>query len=264
MTALDDDFDDFDDFSSSPYSLFGSPYLNRVSSEDFLNAAASGNEAVVKQYIKENNGCYDHKQMCKRMDVTLDNRSALHHAAKNGHVNIINLLMKTDIDVNARGSMGNSALHDAVSHSQREAVAALLANERVINSPLNDYMESPLKLAVLAGNFGITKMLLEAGVFTSQYDDLIQRVEMEISNFESMAMKCNQNDKAIIEIFRKNSVALRDLLVMHNERLDLRKSLADAGMQCSKDDIKKIHTMSAVEFALMKQDELGPRNTPRM
>lgn len=246
--------DDYDFFPYAHGSLYGRLFLDRVSPHEFLKAAKSGDENTVKQYIMANDGAYNTKLFCKMMDVSkMGGNTALHIAAKNGHLNVVNLLLQSTIDVNARGSSGNSALHNAVSESHLEVVKALLADERVITSPLNEYMETPVQIAVRMGNNNIAKALLEAGAFSSQYEYLQQIIDMEVLTNTDKLENCSEKDKVLNQLFLRLSIELRDLLVLHKGRFDFRKELSDAGVKLSNAAIRNIHTMSPEEFANVKE-----------
>lgn len=252
MFGPDDDYDDFQ--YTNMNSMFARTTIQRITPDEFLEAAKSGDENVVKQYIAANQDTYDMKRDCKKMDVSnFGGNTALHLAAKHGHVNIVNLLLQTNIDRNEMGSNGNSALHYAVSESHFDVVQALLADERVITSPLNEDMLTPLDIAIRFGGYQIAKALFETGTFTSQYEYLLQIIESEIAFSGRAIERLSAEEKRIFQLFLSSSLELRDLLVLHKERFDFRKELTGAGVKLSKDAIKQIHTMSAEEFSGLKE-----------
>merc|ERR1712029_1202468 len=64
----------------------------------------------------------------------------LHDAAKYGHITVIELLLSRGIDINARGFENKSAFRYAVEGGQTETVEWLLGREAEVN--VNDWFQS--------------------------------------------------------------------------------------------------------------------------
>ncbi len=96
---------------------------------------------------------------------------ALIEAAETGATNVVEQLLKSGVDANARPSNGTTALIRAASNNHVETVRVLLDNGANINATRNDGM-TPLILAAFFGHAGVAALLLEKGADLSARDQL--------------------------------------------------------------------------------------------
>lgn len=89
--------------------------------------------------------------------------TCLHIAAYNGHISIINLLVKEyHVSINTQTSIGSTALHYAVGRGLLEAVKELLALGAQVDQATNSYT-TPLHVACLKENVDMIKLLIQHG-----------------------------------------------------------------------------------------------------
>lgn len=100
-------------------------------------------------------------------------RTALHWAAKHGHVEILELLLIRATDLDIQTYSGWTSLHFAAQHGNVEIVKTLLANGAKVNLEAADGRR-PLHVAAEAGRVEVVKELLNAGadVTQSSYADV--------------------------------------------------------------------------------------------
>jgi len=84
-------------------------------------------------------------------------------AALNGRKNILELLLKTGINIEAMDRHDQTALHCAAQNGHTEVVALLLANSVNIE-PVNGWGETPLHLAARDGHTEVAKLLFSESV----------------------------------------------------------------------------------------------------
>jgi ankyrin repeat domain-containing protein 17 len=82
--------------------------------------------------------------------------TALMHASQYNHVEVVQALLASGADVNAKTSYGNSALTFACAHGFLEIVQTLLANGADVNDP----REPPLQAAAGNGHLEVVRALL--------------------------------------------------------------------------------------------------------
>ncbi|XP_020596139.1 ankyrin repeat-containing protein P16F5.05c-like, partial [Phalaenopsis equestris] len=84
----------------------------------------------------------------------LSSPAALHMAAANGHVDIVEYLIRNGVDVNTSNTEKNTPLHWACLNGKKEVVRALiLAGANV--SLLNSYERTPMDEAVARGEMDV-------------------------------------------------------------------------------------------------------------
>ena len=87
--------------------------------------------------------------------------TALHWAAKLGHVRIVRLLLADDrVDVNYRSQTGGTALHIAAENGHAEVVQLLLGSDKIDVNSKDEYGRTPMNYAMLQTHFGIIELLL--------------------------------------------------------------------------------------------------------
>jgi Ankyrin repeats (3 copies)/Ankyrin repeat len=124
---------------------------------DWWRAVESGDAESVQQLL-------DRGQNIIARDV--DERTALHVAAKGGHLAVVMLLLERGADIFARDKWGDMALHEAVSfdgpesNNNQEVVKLLLDRSLNINSRgFNGY--TPLIYAARKGHLELVRLLLD-------------------------------------------------------------------------------------------------------
>jgi ankyrin repeat protein len=104
--------------------MFRSKQTTPVSAADYLDAASTGNIAIVQRYIAEN------KNQAAKINVTESNSSqdtALICAALNGHDKIVKFLLTVpEININTKNYFGETALLEAAKSGHIAVVQTLL------------------------------------------------------------------------------------------------------------------------------------------
>ena len=93
---------------------------------------------------------------------TLQGRSALHWTARDGHVQVVELLLDHGWDLEARTSAGQRPLHEAARFGRVEVIQLLAARGAEINSQDNGRW-TPLHWAAREGHPAAVKLLLSLG-----------------------------------------------------------------------------------------------------
>jgi ankyrin len=124
------------------------------SSSSFLRAARAGNLDKVIDFLKSD-----------RADITTCNANglnALHLAAKEGHVNIVNELIARGANVDSATKKGNTAMHIASLAGQLEVVKILVQNGAKINMQSQTGF-TPLYMAAQENHLPVVKYLIDKG-----------------------------------------------------------------------------------------------------
>ncbi|XP_041867898.1 histone-lysine N-methyltransferase EHMT2 isoform X2 [Melanotaenia boesemani] len=120
-----------------------------------LLEAIINNHIEVARYLIQNSACVYH--------VEEDGYTGLHHAAKLGNLEIVNMLLETgQVDVNAQDSGGWTPIIWAAEHKHVEVIKSLL--NRGADVSINDKeLNVCLHWAAYAGSVDIAEMVLNAG-----------------------------------------------------------------------------------------------------
>jgi len=82
----------------------------------------------------------------------------IHHAAKHGHISVVELLLSKGMDINAEGGTGLTALHYAAEKGHKDVVELLITKGADVNHWECDGM-SPLDWALYHGQEEIAKLI---------------------------------------------------------------------------------------------------------
>uniref|UniRef100_A0A669BQ67 Euchromatic histone-lysine N-methyltransferase 2 n=1 Tax=Oreochromis niloticus TaxID=8128 RepID=A0A669BQ67_ORENI len=120
-----------------------------------LLEAIINNHVEVARYLVQNGACVYH--------IEEDGYTGLHHAAKLGNLEIVNMLLETgQVDVNAQDSGGWTPIIWAAEHKHVDVIKALL--NRGADVTINDKeLNVCLHWAAYAGNVDIAELVLNAG-----------------------------------------------------------------------------------------------------
>lgn len=125
-------------------------------------------------------------------------RIALKHAAENGHVGIVDLLIKRGVNVDAANVDDTTPLKAASERGHLEIVKLLLANGADVNAK-NDFGRTALQQASGNGHFEIVMLLLENGA------DVNARTKRGYSALLQAALK--RHSKVMLLLLENGAVA---------------------------------------------------------
>lgn len=95
-------------------------------------------------------------------DDTLFENTPLHVVVASNEISLVQFLIESGTDINAKNRIKNTPLHVAASRNHIEVVNVLLEAGAKVNEK-NNYGNTPLQEAVLKGNYNLAKALLEKG-----------------------------------------------------------------------------------------------------
>ncbi|KAK2517927.1 Mib1 [Columba guinea] len=128
--------------------------------EELVKAAANGDVAKVEDLLK-------------RPDVDVNGQCAGHTAmqaaSQNGHVDILKLLLKQNVDVEAEDKDGDRAVHHAAFGDEGAVIEVLHRGSADLNAR-NKRRQTPLHIAVNKGHLQVVKTLLDFGCHPSLQD----------------------------------------------------------------------------------------------
>lgn len=136
-------------------------------------------------------------------DIDINNKnnwgdSAISKAAKNGHYNVLRLLLnQPTIDINSIDKSGSNSLHWAAANNHLQIIGLLLENN-INNNIINSYNDSPINLANKHNHQQAVKMIQE-------FQNLDQRNNHKLS----WAISNHLNDIAT-ELINKQKPNLKD------------------------------------------------------
>jgi ankyrin repeat protein len=101
-------------------------------------------------------------------DADSDGYTPLHHASIHGHTGVIDLLINTTPNIIHQKQEGGTALHFAAANGHRDGLELLL--NRGLQSKINDTDDndrSPLLRAIHIGNLEVVRLLIDRGAYTN-------------------------------------------------------------------------------------------------
>ncbi len=99
----------------------------------------------------------------------LEHNTGLHLAAKNGHLQIVNLLIENGADINLKNKDSNNALEVSCRSGYFEVTKALI--NRYSNLGLDSGRDNPLHFACREGAYEVVELLLAKGVAIDSLDE---------------------------------------------------------------------------------------------
>ncbi|GFS88451.1 caskin-2 [Nephila pilipes] len=109
-------------------------------------ACEFGRYEVVKMLLQQHSNTRCRSLLTENPQDTADNdrTTCLHLAARNGHVDVIRLLLNAGIDIN-RSTLRGTALHEAAMHGKLDVVRMLIESGVDVNKP-NSYDQTALDI----------------------------------------------------------------------------------------------------------------------
>ncbi len=127
-------------------------YLRQL---QFIDAAEKGNINAVKDFL-------DAGVNINAQDDIVVGRTALREAAKNGHKEVVSLLLARGANVNVQDEYGNTALIWAATAGSKDIVKMLITHGADVNVQ-NENGDTALTLAAEKGQKDIVELLIYAG-----------------------------------------------------------------------------------------------------
>ncbi|KAK7271099.1 hypothetical protein RJT34_26719 [Clitoria ternatea] len=119
-----------------------------------LEAASSCNQELIVELLLA------HKANTERSETSMF--GPIHHAAKQGHVEVLRLLLHEGAKVDSLTKDGNNtALHLAVEHKRRECAKLLLSNGARADVQSKREGDTPLHVAASLGDENLVKLLVQ-------------------------------------------------------------------------------------------------------
>ncbi|XP_031562875.1 ankyrin repeat and SOCS box protein 13-like [Actinia tenebrosa] len=128
---------------------------NETGLEQFLTAIKEGDIETAKLI-------YTKKKLQPNVCHVTSGETGLHLAAREGHFECVEFLLKEGADINLLERRGKSALHLAASNKKLEVVKLLLKYKPYLDKP-DKYGRTPLLWATQTGNQEMIETLLDAG-----------------------------------------------------------------------------------------------------
>jgi ankyrin repeat protein len=119
----------------------------------------------------------------------------LHNSARNGHVEVLKVLLKGGADVNCHGPYGQTALHIACANGHADAIRVLAEDGADLNAR-DDNNFTPLYEASLWGNFRSVEVLVTLGSDTT----LGTSIEQDFSDWTPLIVSSEEGYLRCLQI----------------------------------------------------------------
>lgn len=155
------------------------PHASGDTTEELVKAAANGDVAKVEEFLSgssaqnvpsSSTNSQDSSQVVK-VDVNgvFAGHTALQAASQNGHLEVIQVLLRYNADVEIEDKDGDRAVHHAA-FGDEPGVMGLLAKAGADLNARNKRRQTALHIAVNKGHFNVVKTLLELSCHPSLQD----------------------------------------------------------------------------------------------
>lgn len=130
--------------------------------EELVKAAANGDSSKVDEILQRSDATVN-------VNGVFAGHTALQAASQNGHVDVIKVLMKYDLDMEIEDKDGDRAVHHAAFGDEPVVIELLHRGGADLNAR-NKRRQTPLHIGVNKGHIGVVKALLEIGCHPSLQD----------------------------------------------------------------------------------------------
>ncbi|XP_035892016.1 E3 ubiquitin-protein ligase mind-bomb [Anopheles stephensi] len=155
------------------------PHTSGDTTEELVKAAANGDKAMVENFLAGTTGqnvtpsssSMDEAQPVVKVDVNgvFAGHTALQAASQNGHLEVIEVLLRYNADVEIEDKDGDRAVHHAA-FGDEPGVMGMLAKAGADLNARNKRRQTALHIAVNKGHFNVVKTLLELNCHPSLQD----------------------------------------------------------------------------------------------
>ncbi|XP_055383755.1 E3 ubiquitin-protein ligase mind-bomb [Condylostylus longicornis] len=144
------------------------PNVSGDATEEFVKAAANGYATRCEEYLT---GAIPNTSTSTLADVNgvFAGHTALQAASQNGHIEVIQILLRYKVDVEIEDKDGDRAVHHAA-FGDEPAVIEILSKAGADLNARNKRRQTALHIAVNKGHLNVVKTLLSLGCHTSLQD----------------------------------------------------------------------------------------------
>lgn len=139
--------------------LFESQITGDVN-EELVKASANGNASKCEQILNT---------IGSNVNAVFAGHTALQAAAQNGHLDVIKVLMKFNVDLEIEDKDGDRAIHHAAFGNESNVIE-LLSNANCDLNSRNKRRQTALHIGINKGHVDVVRMLLRCGAHSSLCD----------------------------------------------------------------------------------------------